>query len=132
MWFKGAISELVLDSIEAIPKQPQRGSKLNYLHNYRTAQTKSARVFPLVSSVWLIIAFVAVAPLANTPPEVSFLISALLFFALGLFTRLEITVPVCPPLPRLGDIPAKEDAIKLSLAPISAPESLRLPLQQLN
>lgn len=68
--------------------------------------------------------------LANALPEVSFLISVLLFFALGIFTHLGITVVVC--LPCLGDIPEKEDAIKLSLVPISAPESLCLPLQQLN
>lgn len=63
------VSELVrrgvaLSSIEAVLKQPQRGYKLSYLHNYRTAQTKKkkkkARVFPLVSSVWLIIAFMVV------------------------------------------------------------------------
>lgn len=36
---------VVLNSIEAILKQPQRGCKLNYLHNYRTAQTKKKSVF---------------------------------------------------------------------------------------
>lgn len=122
---------VALNSIEAILKTTSKRLQIELFTQLqdRTDQ-KKARVFPLVSSVWLIIAVMAVAVLASALPEVSFLISALLFFALGLFTRLEITVPVC--LPCLGDIPEKEDAIKLSLAPISAPESLGLPLQQLN
>lgn len=71
-----------------------------------------------------------VTVLANMLPEVSFLICVFLFFALGLFTHLEITDSLC--LHCLGDIPEKEDVIKQSLGPISAPESLSISLQQLN